>query len=219
MAEIVPAILKLTFEGIARDWERVYRAARHIQIDVTDGIFAGEPSFRDLKRLKNLPESDKLELHMMVHTPANYVDEACAVNPARCVWHVEAFAGADNVRSVMQKMRSATSSELGLALNPGTPTEWIDEHLPLIDFVLFMSYQPGWANQAAAEGVIKKIRGWHEQHREQCLAVDGHVNKETVAELVRAGAGILYSNTAIFGAGLPAENLKQLELLAKADVV
>jgi pentose-5-phosphate-3-epimerase len=48
------------------------------------------------------------------------------------------------------------------------------------------------------------------------IAVDGHVSKETVSHFVASGARILCANTAIFGAGNPVENMRQLKLLAQA---
>src|SRR5438045_2922292 len=106
--EIVPAILRRTWEGIEEDWQKVFRAATHIQIDITDGIFAGDGTYRDLRRFKQLPEHDKIELHMMVHTPGNFVDEIIDLNPARCIFHVESFTGTSDIEFVYAKLRENT---------------------------------------------------------------------------------------------------------------
>lgn len=216
--EIVPAILRPTFEALERDWDAVREAAHHIQIDVTDGIFAGEGSFRDLRRLKQLTSSDKIELHMMVHTPSNFVDDVIDLNPARCVFHIESFSGTSDVEMVYAKLKSATQAELGLAINPDSPTEWLDEHLDRIQYVLFLGYNPGWANQPINPIVYTKIAQFLGRHEERGMrvAVDGHVDKETAASYVQAGASILCANTSIFGQGNPAENMRQLQLLAEA---
>lgn len=216
LVEIVPAILRTTFEAIQKDWNAVLDVADHIQIDVTDGIFAGEGSWRYLRRLKQLPKSEKIELHMMVHTPAHYVGDIVDLNPARCVFHLEAFTGTGDVISVHEKLRGATQSELGLALNPDSPIERLEEYLSLLNYVLFMGYAPGWANQPLAPGVFRRIGAFRDKHKAVRIAVDGHVTKETVAPYVKAGATILCANTAIFGQGEPAENWRQLTLLAQA---
>src|SRR5581483_1634171 len=91
--EVVPAILRTTLEGIRSDWEKVQHLSAHIQIDIIDGIFAGDGTFRQVTHFKQLPENDKIELHLMVHTPANFVDDIIELNPARCIFHIEAFAG------------------------------------------------------------------------------------------------------------------------------
>ncbi len=216
MVEIVPAILRKTYEQIEADWDKVREAVMHIQIDVTDGIFAGEPTFREVRRLKRLAESEKCELHMMVHTPANFVDDIVDLAPARCIFHLEAFSGTNDLVFVYEKLREVTQSELALALNPETPNGRLEEYLDLIDYVLFMGYNPGWANQSLNPVVYRKIGQFKDQHADRPVAVDGHVDKETVEPYVKAGASILCANTSIFGQGNPVENYQQLKLLAAA---
>lgn len=216
MVEVVPAILRRTYEDIAADWARIYTAAQHIQIDITDGIFAGEGTFREITRFRQLPQYDKIELHMMVHTPGNYLTDILTLDPARCIFHLESFAGTDDLTGLYQTLRERTGAELALAINPETPAEYLQEYIPLLHFVLFMGYNPGWANQPINEKVFNKIAGWQAQYPDIPIAVDGHVNKETVPRYVESGATRLAANTALFGRGDPEENLRQLQLLAEA---
>lgn len=214
--EIVPAILRKTYEALSADWERVRDAADHIQIDVTDGIFAGEPSWRGIRQLKQLPKSEKIEMHMMVHTPAIFVDDIVDLNPARCIFHLESFAGTGDLKLIYEKLRADTQAELGLAINPDSPNQRLEEYAPIIDFPLFMGYAPGWANQPLQPVVWRKVGAWRAAHPTMPIAVDGHVGKDTVEAYVRAGATQLCANTAIFGQGDPVENYRQLCLLAEA---
>jgi ribulose-phosphate 3-epimerase len=115
-----------------------------------------------------------------------------------------------------EKLRETTQTELGLALNPDSPNDWLEEHVGLLDYVLFMGYNPGWANQPIDDRVYMKIGQWRAAHPTMPIAVDGHVSQETVATYVRAGATILCANTSVFGQGEARENIKQLELLAQA---
>jgi ribulose-phosphate 3-epimerase len=217
--EVVPAILRATWEGIREDWDKVAHAAAHIQIDITDGVFAGDGTFRQIRDFKKLPKSQKAELHFMVHTPAHYVDDIIDMNPARCIFHVESFAGTNDLRLMYTKLRSQTQAQLALALNPESPTEWLEEHLELVDYVMFMGYSPGWANQPIQEIVFNKIRAFAAKHPEVPIAVDGHVSKATIPTYVEAGARILCANTSIFGEGEPSENIEQLRLWAEQHVL
>jgi pentose-5-phosphate-3-epimerase len=216
--EIVPAILRKTYEKIEEDWQKIYQHVSHIQLDITDGIFAGDGTFRELRRFKQLPQSQKIELHMMVHTPSNFVEGICDLNPARCIFHIESFSGTGDLTMVYEKLREATQTELALAINPQSPNEWLDEQIGRINYVLFMGYNPGWANQPLNPIVYKKIVAWRSQHPEMPIAVDGHVSRETIPEFVTAGATILCANTAIFGEGNPIENTRQLQLLAESAI-
>ncbi|MDA1168811.1 MAG: hypothetical protein O3A36_00565 [bacterium] len=220
--EIVPAILRNTFEKITEDWNTVVPVAKHIQVDVTDGIFAGEKGFLDITRFAELPESSfndfstaKLELHMMVQTPGDFVDDIIELNPARCVFHIEAFQGKLDLPFVYNTIGEYTSTELGLAINPNTPIERLDEYLPIIQYILFMGYEPGIANQPINPSVFEKISTFHKNHPTIKISVDGHVTAETIPKYVTSGASILNANTSIFGIGNPQENMKQLELIAQ----
>lgn len=214
--EIIPAILRKTFEGIAEDWQKVEKAAAHIQIDITDGIFAGDGTWREVRRFKQLPSSQKIELHMMVHTPGHYVDDILDLRPARCIFHIESFSGTPDTAFILEKIRAESQIELALALNPDSPSAWLEEHVSRIQYVLFMGYNAGWAGQPLNGLVFNKIRAWQAKHPAMPIAVDGHVTKGTIEEYVRAGARRLCANSAIFAQGHPAENIKQLELLAQA---
>ncbi|MEK7557173.1 MAG: hypothetical protein AAB538_04310 [Patescibacteria group bacterium] len=214
--EIVPAILRKTWEGIEEDWKKIYKLPDHIQIDITDGVFAGDGTFRDIKRFKRLPESSKVELHMMVHTPGNFVDDIIDLNPARVVFHLEAFEGTNGVKFVYETLREKTQSQLALAVNPESPNQRLEEQLTLLDYVLFMGYNPGFANQPINPIVYNKIGQFYDKHPGIPIAVDGGVKKESVPDYVRAGATILCANTSIFGQGDPRENYEQLRLLANS---
>ncbi len=214
--EIVPAILRRTWEGVKQDWEKVQSAASHIQIDITDGVFAGDGTFRELRQFKKLPESNKIELHMMVHTPNNFVEDIVDLSPARCIFHVESFEGTNHIDFVYKKLRQETQTELALAINPESPNERLEEHLSLVDYVLFMGYHPGWANQPLNPIVFTKIGQFHDKYPDIRIAVDGHVDKQTAPQFADAGASILCANTSVFGEGNPVENIKQLELRARA---
>lgn len=216
LIEVVPAILRSTWEGIAADWNKAKDVAGHIQIDITDGIFAGDGTFRQIREFKKLPKSEKIELHLMVHTPGNFVEDIIDLNPARCVFHIESFAGTDSIAHVFAKLRETTQTELALALNPDSPLNWLQDQATLLDYVLLMGYNPGWANQPLDERVFTKIGQWRELHPDMPIAVDGHVSKDTVGPYVRAGATILCANTSVFGHGDPRENIRQLQLLAES---
>jgi len=214
--EIVPAILRRSYERITEDWAKVHELVTHIQIDVTDGVFAGDGTFREIRQFKRLPNSEKIELHMMVHNPDHYTDDIIDLNPARCAFHIEAFADGGHIKTVYQQLRSQTRSELGIAINPQTPWQWLEEHLPLIDYVLFLGVKPGWGGATIETNVFHSIAAFHDQHPSVKIAVDGSVNRSTVSKFVLAGASILCVNSAIFNGAAPRTNITLLQTAAEA---
>lgn len=153
---------------------------------------------------------------MMVHRPAFYVDDIVDLNPARCIFHLEAFAGSGDLTAVYETIRDKTQTELALAINPSSPSERLEEYLNLIDYVMFLAVEPGYANQPFDQKVYQRIGAWREKRPDWPIAVDGHVDRETIQPLTKAGATMLCANTAIFSQGDPVENLRQLRLLAAA---
>ena len=49
-------------------------------------------------------------------------------------------------------------SQIGVAINPGTPVAAVEEVLPLLDIVMVMSVNPGFAGQSFIPESIGKIR-------------------------------------------------------------
>jgi ribulose-phosphate 3-epimerase len=96
----------------------------------------------------------------------------------------------------------------GVALNPGTPIDAIDNVLDLIDLVLIMSVNPGFGGQQFIHSQLKKIEAAaeriHRTGRGIDLEVDGGITPETARLARDAGANILVAGTAVFQGGAQA---------------
>jgi ribulose-phosphate 3-epimerase len=92
----------------------------------------------------------------------------------------------------------------GVALNPGTPIDVVEDVLDICDLVLVMSVNPGWGGQSFIPTSVSKIKDLKGRLNARNLAalieVDGGINGETGAECVRAGATALVAGSYIFGA-------------------
>jgi ribulose-phosphate 3-epimerase len=77
--------------------------------------------------------------------------------------------------------------------------------LPLADLVLLMTVNPGFGGQAFIPEVVPKIKAVKRMLGEQGLKaeiqVDGGINRDTAAAVVRAGANVLVAGSAIFDSG------------------
>src|SRR6266567_7925238 len=102
----------------------------------------------------------------------------------------------------------------GVVINPATPVHALDEVLPLVHHVLVMSVNPGFGGQTFIHSSLKKIELLSKIRESRRLGfrieVDGGVHHDTVADVVRAGAEILVTGSAIFKQGNPSENARQL---------
>jgi ribulose-phosphate 3-epimerase len=106
--------------------------------------------------------------------------------------------------------------KVGVALNPATPVEAIDNVTGDVDLILVMTVNPGFGGQAFIESQLSKIedvrRRIDASGRDIDLEVDGGINADTAGRAVAAGADLLVAGTATFrgGAGAYAGNIAQL---------
>ena len=103
----------------------------------------------------------------------------------------------------LEKIRAAGKSA-GLAFNPGTSLETVAELLPLAEYLLVMTVNPGFAGQKYIGHVTNKIErlatlreryGYH-------IMVDGAVSPQKIQELSTIGVeGFVLGTSALFGKG------------------
>ncbi len=129
-----------------------------------------------------------------------------------------------HVESVLHLHRTITlikekGIKAGVALNPATPPDTIEYILPLLDLVLLMTVNPGFGGQGFIPQVLPKIRAVRDKIERLGLnteiQVDGGINKDTVASVVRAGANVLVAGSAIFGGSDIAAAVHQLKKAAE----
>jgi ribulose-phosphate 3-epimerase len=96
----------------------------------------------------------------------------------------------------------ALGKRVGVAINPATSADVLEEIMPDLDQVLVMTVNPGFGHQKFLHATLPKIgraREMIERLRPGCgLEVDGGVDAETAPLTVSAGADVLVAGTAIF---------------------
>lgn len=188
---------------------------RLVHIDVMDGCFCpgmtvGPPFIKAIKTplLK--------DAHLMVADPVDKVADYVAAGADIVTVHPEA---GPHIHRALQQMRNMTNVNdparglvRGVALNPGTPLESLEPLLDEIELILILAVNPGWKGQefgrATAERVAKAKKMVEETGREILLAVDGGVTRKNIADVVKTGADIIVTGSAVFDGKSPEENAK-----------
>src|SRR6202035_4247154 len=107
-----------------------------------------------------------------------------------------------HVHRSLQAVR-ALGCRAGVTLNPGTSESAIEYVIDIVDLILVMSVNPGFAGQSFIAAAVKKVRRLRAMAAGRAIdiEVDGGVTGETRPGLVRPGANALVAGSAIFAGG------------------
>jgi ribulose-phosphate 3-epimerase len=212
MIEIAPSLLSADFARLGEQIEIVERAgASLLHLDVMDGRFVpnltiGLPVVKSISRATRLP----IDAHLMIVEPGRYAEEFVKAGAQMVSIHIEADPHAQRTLSAI---RSA-GGQAGIAINPATPLSALDEALKFADYVLLMSVNPGFGGQKFIPESLDKLRRLRKMIDERGantrIEIDGGIDADNIAEVAAAGAEIIVSGSAIFGAEDPAVALREL---------
>lgn len=206
MIEIIPSILVKTKEELVEKVKAVERFVERIHLDIADGIFVPNTTI-SLAEFEQIETGLNCEVHLMVSNPESQAVAWAQSKASAVIFHIEAT---ENPAAVINKIREHEKS-VGVALNPKTSTDEIAGIVDLVDFVHFMTVEPGFYGSPFENSVLDKISDFHYFYPDKLIEVDGGVNLETAPKLIQAGAAILVSGSYIFESGNIEEAIKNLK--------
>ncbi len=220
MAEIAPSILAADFSRLGEQIQAVREGgASIIHVDVMDGHFVpnltvGVPVVASLRKATDL----LLDVHLMIEEPERYISDFAEAGADMISVHPEAT---HHLNRALHMIRDR-DIEAGAAINPATPVGVLSEVLPILDYVLVMSVNPGFAGQEFLPNSLEKIRQLKRLRDERGLAfrieVDGGIGLENLSDLVRAGAEILVAGTSVFHSPDPGATVREMLKAAQLAV-
>ena len=212
MIEIAPSILSADFSRLCEQIKTVERAgASLLHVDVMDGRFVpnitvGLPVVKAISRATQLP----IDAHLMIVEPARYIESFVEAGAQMVSIHIEADPHAHRTLTAIR----AAGARAGIAINPATSLSALEEAIKFVDFVLVMSVNPGFGGQEFISSSLDKVRRLRkmldERGSKARIEIDGGIDQDNVAEVAGAGAEIIVSGSAIFGAPDPAVALREL---------
>jgi ribulose-phosphate 3-epimerase len=215
---IAPSILSANFAALGEEIRRVEEAGAHLlHVDVMDGHFVpnitiGPPVVKSLRQATKLP----FDVHLMITDPDYYIPAFVDAGAAIVTVHAEAVVHLDRTLNFIRSQNILA----GVSINPATPISVIEHALSVADLLLIMTVNPGFGGQKFIPYTVGKIRqakSFIEGRNLSCVVeVDGGIDTDTVPQVVRAGADVLVSGSAIFHAPDPARKLRELLEIASS---
>lgn len=210
--QLAPSILAADFCHLGAAIEKVENAGvKWLHIDIMDGQFVptismGTPVLASVRKVSKL----FLDVHIMAQEPDHLIGELADAGADMITVHAEACTHLDRTLHLIRE----SGCKCGVAINPSTPVSVLEHVLSLADMILIMSVNPGFGGQSYISYCTEKIRRLRTMAQEQGveldIEVDGGINKNTISEVIDAGANIIVAGSAVFKGDIEG-NIRELK--------
>lgn len=211
--KIAPSILSADFANLQRDIEMINQSeADWFHVDIMDGVFVpnisfGFPVMASLQKHAQKP----LDVHLMIVEPDRYITRFADFGTHLLSVHIEACP---HLHRSIQAIKQA-GMKAGVAINPHTSIQQLEDVLMDIDLVCLMSVNPGFGGQSFIQNTFRKIEKLNDIKIKHNLnfeiEIDGGVTLENYRQLTAAGATVLVAGNTVFSSQNPSVTISTLK--------
>jgi ribulose-phosphate 3-epimerase len=212
---IAPSLLAADFANLQRDIEMINNSeADWFHIDIMDGVFVPNISF-GMPVLEAITKHAKktIDVHLMIVDPYRYIQTFAELGANVLTVHYEAC---NHLHRTLQAIK-AEGMKAGVAINPHTNIDLLEDVINDIDLVCMMSVNPGFGGQSFIENTYSKIEKLKNlitrKNASTLIEIDGGVTNKNAAQLVAAGANVLVAGNFVFKAENPTQTIADLKRL------
>ncbi|MBO9700653.1 MAG: ribulose-phosphate 3-epimerase [Sporocytophaga sp.] len=212
---IAPSVLSADFANLQRDVTMINESqADWFHVDIMDGVFVPNISFGlPVCAAINKHAKKPLDVHLMIVQPEKYIEAFKDAGAAYISVHAEACT---HLHRVIQQIHAA-GCKAGVAINPHTPVNVLENVLNDIDLVCIMSVNPGFGGQQFITRTFEKIKQLDKMRAEAkanfLIEIDGGVSDKNAKQLLDTGANVLVAGSFVFNSKDPQATISSLKSL------
>ncbi|MBI2547706.1 MAG: ribulose-phosphate 3-epimerase [Candidatus Aenigmarchaeota archaeon] len=193
--KLAPSILSADFKRINEEIREIEAYSDFIHVDIMDGIFV-PPTTVDSNFVRTIKTKVPLDVHLMVHEPSDsYIRGFINAGASSITIHEEACRNPFHQLDFIRK----SGIKAAISIKPKTPLENIKKYLDMVNMVLIMTVEPGWAGQKFINETMPKVGGLRKLKPRLDIEVDGGINPYTARAAYDEGANVFVAGTSIFG--------------------
>jgi len=212
---IAPSVLAADFANLQRDIEMINASEAHwFHIDIMDGVFVPNISF-GMPVLEAITRHAKktIDVHLMIVDPDRYISAFKKLGAHILTVHYEACT---HLHRTLQAIK-AEGMKAGVALNPHTNVQLLEDVIQDIDLVCLMSVNPGFGGQSFIENTYDKVAKLkaliQQKNASTIIEIDGGVTTKNAKQLLEAGADVLVAGSFVFNSTDPINTIHQLKTI------
>ena len=186
---LCPSLLNLPIEHMEEEVEKLDETDMDVfHVDLMDGTFV--PNFgcslRELEMVKRITDRGRkhlIDCHLMIMHPHRYISRIAQAGADIIYIHPES----ELIPSATLELIQQEGKQTGIVLNPCTSLETVKDLLPIVDYVMVMAVNPGFAGRAFMPYTRQKfleLDAYRKSHGlPYHIVLDGGATKEVIQDL------------------------------------